>query len=88
MFAEDIHTEPFVEGFRDNLFDTEIVATVRRALDDQDSNMRCSAVEIFTAAIAQGALSCFPAIFIPKYSQRGFGTRYLILRLSPHLEVH
>jgi len=45
-------------------------------------------VEMFTAAVAHGALHYFYGIFVPTYLQRGFGTRYLILRLSTHLDMH
>jgi len=78
----------YAEGFRDKIFDTEIVAALGRALGDKESNVRRSAVEIFTYAVAQGALSYFYRIFILKYLQRGFETRCLILRLSPHLYMH
>jgi len=57
LLAWDIYAESFAEGIRDNRFHTEIITTVGRALDNQDSNMRCNAVEIFTAAIAQSALA-------------------------------
>ena len=55
------------EGFRDKIFDTEIIAAlVRPLLDDNYSDVGISVVEVFTAAIAQGALSCFHGIFILK----------------------
>jgi hypothetical protein len=52
------------------------------------SDVRSSVVKFFTAAIAQGALHCFHRIFILKYLQRAFGTRYLTLRPSPYLDMH
>lgn len=89
MFLWDIHADIFTEeGFRDKIFDTETIAALRRALSNEDSYIRSSTVEFFTAAVAQGALHCFPGILIPTCSQRGFGPRYLILRSSPHLDVH
>jgi hypothetical protein len=87
--VRDFHTEIFADGFRDKIFDTEFVAALGRALGDKYSNMRSSAIDIFTAAIAQGSLSSVCGVFIVlKYFQRAFGTKYLILRLSPHLYVH
>ena len=88
LFLQDIHTEIFAEGFRDKLFDTEAVAAFIRALRDKDPYVRCSAVELFTAAMAQGGAHCFYRIFILKYLQRAFGTSYLTLRPLPHLSVH
>ena len=87
MFLQDTHTEIFAEGFRDKLFDTETIATLGRALDDEDLFVKCSAVELFTAAMAQGGAHCFYRIFILKYLQRAFGTSYLTLRPLPHLSV-
>lgn len=46
-----------IESFRDKIFDTDIFATLGRALSDEDSDVRSSAVNFFTAAIAQGAPS-------------------------------
>ena len=54
----DIDTEIFAEGFRDKIFDTEIVAALGRAMSLSWSN-RNNVVTIFTAALAQGALCCF-----------------------------
>ena len=88
MFSWDIVTDIFPEGIRDKIFDTKIVATLGCALGHSDSSARSSAVEFFTAALAQGVLLCFHVILSLIYSQRGFGTRYLIPRLSPHLDVH
>ena len=85
-FLQDIHTEILVEEFRDKIFNTEMVSALGRALS---YDLRNSAVEFFTAAVAQGTmLRFFHWIFILKYSQRGFGTRYLILRWSPDLDMH
>ena len=88
MFLQDFHTEIFAEGFRDKLLDTETIAAFIRALHDEYDDVRSSAVKLFTAAMAQGALLCFCRIFILKYLQRAFGTRFLTLRLLPHLDVH
>ena len=81
----DIDSEIFAEGFRDKIFDTEIIAALGHAL----SNKSCeNVVYIFTAAVAQGVLHCFCMIHIPKYSQMAFGTRYLTLGLLSHFDVH
>ena len=86
----DIHTEIFADDFRDKIFDTDIVAALGQALTDRSCQLRHrdSAVEFFTAAIAQGALHCFCVIRIPKYSQMAFGIRCLTLTLSLHLHMH
>jgi len=81
----------FSEGFRDKIFNTEIIAALGRALSDKTSrydHLRISAVNFFTAAVAQGARHFFDGILIPKYLQRGFGTRYLTLRSLPHWGVY
>ena len=83
-----IHTEIFAEGFRDKIFNTEIITALRYALRDRDFNVRSSTVNFFTAAMAQGVLRCFDRIFILEYLKGGFETRYLILRSSPHLHMH
>ena len=88
MLLWDLDLEIFAEGFRDKVFDTKIVAALGHALGDTHTNVRTSVVEFFTAAVVQGALHCFDRIFIPKYLQRGFGTKYLTLRMSLHLDVH
>jgi hypothetical protein len=54
-----IHTEIITEGFRDKIFDTEMVPIIRRALSDEDDYFRSSVIEIVIAAIAQGALLRF-----------------------------
>jgi hypothetical protein len=72
LFSGDIHTEIFAEGIWDKIFDTETIATLGRALGDEDHYVRRSVVKIFTAAIAQGVLHCFHRIFILKYLQRAF----------------
>jgi len=81
-----VHCKIFAEGFRDKIFDIEIVTALGCALSDENSELRSSAFNFFTVAIAQGVLHCFDGIFILKYSQRDFGTRYLILTSSPHLD--
>jgi hypothetical protein len=88
LFLEDIHTGIFAEGFRDKIFDTEVVAVLGRALSDENNSLRQSTIRFFTVAMAQGALCCFHGILIPQYSQRAFGTRCLTLRSSPHLDVY
>ena len=85
---QDFHTEIFADGFGDKIFDTEFVTALGCALADKDSKMRSSAVDIFRAVIAQGLLSSVCGVFILKYLQMAFRTRYSILRLSPHLYVH
>lgn len=66
MLSRNIHTEIVIEGFRDKIFNTEIVTLLVTALGDKDSNVRISMIEIFTAAIAQGPLRCFHGIFVLK----------------------
>ena len=88
MFSCDIVTDIFPEGIWDKVFDTKIVAALGRALGDSFPSPRRSAVEFFTSALAQGVLLFFHRILTLKYFQRGFGTRYLIPRSSPHLDVH
>ena len=83
-----VHTQIFADGFRDKIFDTEIVTALVHTLHDEYLDVRWSAVKLFTAAIAQGALNSVCRILILKYLQTAFGTRYLMPRLSPHLEVH
>jgi metal-dependent HD superfamily phosphatase/phosphodiesterase len=88
FILQGVNTEIFADGFRDKIFDTEIVAALGCTLSDKDHLVRRNTVEIFTAAIAQGRPTSVFGVFILKYFQRAFGTKYLILRLSPHLEVH
>jgi hypothetical protein len=88
LFSQDSHTEIFAGGIWDKIFDTETVAALVHALGDEDRVVRRNAVNFFIAAMAQGELCCFYRIAIPKYLQRAFGTRYLTLRLLPHLDVH
>ena len=76
------------EGFRDKIFDTKTIVALGRALADKASVVRTEAVKFFNASLAQGVLHYFRRIFIPNFLQRAFGTRYLTLRLSPHLVVH
>jgi len=84
----NIYTKIFAEGFRDKIFDTEIVHALGNALSNQNWWLRYNVVNIFTAAIAQGALHSFSVICISKYLQMVFGTRYLTLGSSLHLDVH
>ena len=88
MVLQDIHTQIFAEGFRDKIFDTETFAALGRALGDKSFDIRIKVVELFTVAMAQGALHCSCRIFIPKYFQRVFGTRYFTLRPLLHLDMH
>ena len=53
-------------GFRDKIFDAEIITALGRVLGDTNSDVRSSAVNFFTAAMAQGALHFFDGIFILK----------------------
>jgi hypothetical protein len=66
LFSWDIHTKTFAEGFRDKIFNTEIIAALEHALNDEDSYIRSRTVEIFTVPVAQGGLYCFYRIFILK----------------------
>lgn len=86
--SRHVPAEILPEGFRNKIFDTEIIAALERALNDEKDDIRSSTVHIFTAAISQGALCFFHGIFIPKYLQRVVGTREFKLRLLPHLDVH
>ena len=59
------------------------------ALGDKDYRARWSAVKIFTAAVAQGAVSSFfMFMFMFKSLQMAFGTRYLRRSLLLHLDAH
>jgi hypothetical protein len=87
LFSWNIDPEIFAEGFRDKIFDTEIVAALGRVLGDTHPGARSTVVDFFTVAMAQGTLHFFYGIFMLKYSQRAFRTRYLILRPSPYLDV-
>ena len=85
---QDFNTQIFSDGFRDKIFDMEFITVLGHALDDKNSNMRNSAVDIFIAAIAQGTLSLFFMILILKYLQMAFRTRYLTENLLLHLDRH
>jgi hypothetical protein len=69
-----MHTEIVADSFRDKIFDTEIIVALVRALGDKDASVRISVAQIFTAALAQGALRRSREIFMLKHSQRAFGT--------------
>jgi len=73
---------------QDKIFHPEIIAALGRALGNENSDVRQSAVKIFIAAIAQGALSSVCGFFILKYLQMAFRTRYLTQNLLLHLDVH
>ena len=88
FILQDIPTKMFAEGLWDKIFVTGTVVALGRALDDEDYEVRASIVIFYTAAMAQGALHCFHGVFIPNYLQAVFGTRYLSLRQSRHLEMH
>ena len=75
-------------GFRDKIFHTEIITALGCILSNEAYYIESGVVEFFTAAVAQGVLHCLYGIFILKYSQRGFGTKYFIIRLLLHLGVH
>ena len=64
----DVHAEIFVECFRDDIVDPEILIALVRALGDEDSYVRRSVVDFFTTTIAQGTLSCFHGMSILKQS--------------------
>ena len=66
MFVRYIHSEIAADGFRDKIFDAEIVAALVHALGDGDSEIRSSAVNFFTAAVAQGMPCYFHGIVILK----------------------
>jgi hypothetical protein len=78
----------FADSFGDAIFDMEFVAALEHALGDNNPHVRKCAVEIFTTSIAQGALSSIVSVVVLKYLQMACGTRYFILRLLPHLDVH
>jgi len=59
LFLLDIHTKLFAEGFRDKIFDIEVVTALGHALGHEDVNIGSSAVKILTTALAQGVLFCF-----------------------------
>lgn len=59
MFSRSFVLKIVAEGFRDKIFGTGVVAALVHALSDKDSNVRRSAVDFFTATIAEGTLSCF-----------------------------
>ena len=77
LFSQYIHTQIFAEGVRDKMFNTEIVATLGCALCNKDYSVKRRVVWIFTAAMLHGELHCFHRIFILKYPQMMFETRYL-----------
>jgi len=83
-----LYQKLFAEGFRDKVFNTEIVAQLGHALHHKDFNIRSCAIKILTAALDQGVFCCFYGIFILNYSQMGFGTRFLIQRLLLHWDMH
>jgi len=58
LFLQNILTEILAEGFRDKIFGTEMIAALGSALRDTNSEVRSRAVEILTAAMAQGVLRC------------------------------
>ena len=87
MFLKDIYTEIFAEAVWDKIFAVEIIAALGRAVSDTISDAGYSAINFFTVAVTQGTLRIFRVVFILKYLQRGFGTRFLIMRSLPHLDV-
>ena len=64
MLSRDIHIDIIAERFRNKMFDSEVMAALMRTLSDEDYDIRRNVVEIFTAAIAQGAPRCPHGIFI------------------------
>jgi len=89
LVSQGIHSEYFVVGIRNKIFNSGTIAALRRALGDEESwPCRENMVDFVTAAIAQGMLYCFPRIFILKYFQREIRTIYLILRPFLHWDLH
>ena len=82
------NTEIFAERIRDEIFDDEIVATLRRGLSDEKSYIAISMTKIFTAAIAHGMLHSFCWIFIQNFLQRVCGTGCLTVGSLPNLNVY
>jgi len=66
----------------------EFMAALGHALGDNNPHVRMCVVEIFITSIAQGVLSSIVNVFALKYLQMACGTRYFILRLLPHLDMH
>ena len=73
--------EIFAEGFRDKIFDTEMVAALGRALRDEDYDTRSSAVEIIIAAIAQGAPPSFARDVQPEIFAEGVRDKIFITEI-------
>jgi hypothetical protein len=73
LFLWNIHTKRLAEGFRDKIFDTQMVATLGHALSDKSSYVISGIVKILTVAVAQGVPYCFYRILIPKISRRVSG---------------
>jgi hypothetical protein len=65
LFSRNIYTEIIAEGFRDKIFDIEIVAALVRALSNEDADIRSNVVKLFTSAVAQVA---------PRYFQQDLHT--------------
>ena len=59
IFPCDIHIKISVEGFRDKIFDVEMLAALRSALSDEKSSSRYCMMKIAIAALAQGVLHYF-----------------------------
>jgi len=76
LFARDIHTEIFAEAVQDKIFDTEIVAAPGRAISHTNPDFTRSAINFFTAAVAQVRGSVVFAGLL-KLSQLDSDTRYL-----------
>ena len=81
---QDAPTEIVADGVRDTIFVTEVVTSLGRALGDENFNVSRSAVDIFKAALAQGALSSLCGVFKLKYLKMALGTRYLRRSLLLH----
>jgi len=58
LMGYSYQTIEYSEGFRDKIFDMEIVATLGHALCHQNFNIRSSVVKILIDALAQGVI-CF-----------------------------
>ena len=72
MFSRYIHAEIISDGFRDKIFDAEILAALGRALSDKDSDIRRNAVNFFTSTITQGAPRCFQWDIHSEIAAEGF----------------
>ena len=73
--SRHVPAEILPEGFRNKIFDTEIIAALERALNDEKDDIRSSTVHIFTAAISQGALFFSRHIHTEIFAEGGWDKR-------------